>query len=173
MGNDWLTHVVAGSFFYLEFGKIGLMGSFLSHFFIDLIPHGHHKKEWPDTIKGSLVGIGITIYWFDQYGWKEAFWIGLSIALSVSYDFVGTASKFFDKKRWFKRFNKIVLLISLYTHWFVWENISNKLNSGPTKVETFDCLPGKKFHPWDVGWFNLFQPAIILIIIATYYTLRL
>ncbi|MCG2686644.1 hypothetical protein L6278_00730, partial [Candidatus Parcubacteria bacterium] len=124
IGNDWLCHIIVGAFLVWKFGWWGVPLAFLSHFPIDAIPHGHHKKEWLDALKGLVAGVSIVISVWSFYGFTEAFKYGIGIFFSINFDFLlAFLAKPWDEKKFWENKTKILSrTIFIFTKIIIWIN---------------------------------------------------
>ena len=171
VGNDWLLHVMIGTYFTYTLGWKGLVPAFLWHFLIDMIPHGHVKSMVKDALKGIIAAIAISLYTWHTHGFFMAFMVVIGILVALSFDFILVAAKLADNKKIWEKLPgtkwpvKAIIQFNLACHWF-----------GRTKIfqrswkdkETHNC--GVKGNGLGVSWWNIAQLIVtIIVFVATYH----
>ncbi len=147
-GNDIFSHIIISTFFTLKFGWYGLIFSFISHYFIDLIPHspsstaiGSYEKKGKEkiigilseTLKGILVALIILFTLLVKFGFTKVVLVGAGIFISILPDVISFLAHS-KKILW-------LMQIDRYSHSF-----------------------HEKFHQKN-SWWNLLQPTVVVIFI--------
>ena len=178
VGNDWLTHVVIAVFFVFKFGWWGLIPIFISHFIIDMIPHGHVDNDIVEALKGVIVGLAIILYCWIKINFPIAFLMGIGIFISIAYDFIFTVCKYMDGKKYWDKFENYFLKNLIFkfvqktiqlnnlTHWAGNNTWCAKLWK---REEHYNSLPNKTHHSLNPGWVNLIQPIMALIFVVIFW----
>lgn len=175
IGNDWLAHVILGVSFAQYFGWYGIILSFLSHPFVDMIPHGHREDKWGyfwETWKGLLIALAIIIQTWIVFNFVTSIMYGLSMFFSLNYDFVLVLAKKIDKKEYWKRFvgrkeevvfkfARFIICFNMQCHWFGETKVFKKWHK---EIEIFNTLPGHKHYAFGITYWNLLQllPIVLL-----------
>jgi hypothetical protein len=183
VGNDWLLHVVLGAFFIQQFGWLGLIPSFFSHFLVDEIIHGHIKgvsakgkliAKIFEASKGLIAAVLICIIAWIKIDFNYAFLLGCGIAISLSFDFLLEKAFSIDKKMSWKNFNhslskkvynfaRILIRLNYFFHWFGRPTKLTKiLKLEPLWKETINHNCNVQGNGIVVSWWNILQLLISL-----------
>lgn len=174
MGNDWLLHVLAGTYFTYTFGWKGIPFAFAYHFPIDMIPHGHVKNDVKDALKGMIVAAAIGFYTWHAYDFKKAFMVGMGILAAIFFDLVLWAAFWADKKKIWEKFGalsgfirwvvKIIIQLNYAIHWFGWIKWFRNLWKDP---KVHNC--GTEGNGLRVSWLNIIQLVVAIAVFAATY----
>lgn len=176
-GNDWLLHVAAGTYFALTLGWNGIFPAYLSHFLIDLIPHGHFTLPAKpklgyalESIKGILAGAIICLIIWANAGFAKALMVAVNMLSALFFDFILVGAEILDEKEVWKKFSfsvgRVIMIILGSTfiicylnHWF---GRSQRFQSQWTEVKNHRCgVSGRGLKP---GIWNIAQLAVAIIL---------
>jgi len=166
VGNDQLAHIAVAFLFTVQFGWLGVVPSFISHFPIDAIPHGHIDNGAKESVKG---GLAMMLLFFMLPDPNLAVCFLANCILALIYDVFLVGAKITDRKRigfdnnFFLFWVKMIIKINILTHWAGNTKIFKKYYSN--KPEKYNSLFVANHYVLRVSWLDLGQLTLVIIVL--------